>query len=472
MQESDSALETATLEERFNAAERELRLLRAQIDSPLLIINAAGDIEARVVPGTDKIAEYFLSLPMLTAVSFANIDKEILNDFFELFFDKRRNENMLRAINPLKKVRIHASGLEDRYLSFSFQRFHDTEELTQAIVRVKDITRELEHAERLEAERQENDRKTEILFKIIHVDAALLAEFMDSASSGLEAINTALKKESLTPEQKLKQIARIAHSIKGNAGMLELDFFRHEVHRFEDEVRHLQSDSTTDGSKFITLLNMKEGLKKNLNDMEALIEKLSNFKMETGSAIITEKTKILNVLRQLVQKVAQEENKSVELDASAINFESIPNRYLAVVREFLVQAIQNAIIHGIESPDERNQNNKPKQAVIRLQLAERQGNLELTVADDGRGLNLDKLKQLAFARGVSADKIARLTPAQIASIILVAGVSTAAATTERAGRGVGLDMLRDSLHAVGGKLRIAFREGDYLQLTAQLPIAS
>jgi len=215
---------------------------------------------------------------------------------------------------------------------------------------------------------------------------------------------------------------------------------------------------------------MKEGLKKNLNDMESLIEKLSNFKMETGSAIITEKTKILNVLRQLVQKVAQEETKSVELDASAINFESIPNRYLAVAREFLVQAIQNAVIHGIEAPAERRENNKPEQAVIRLQLAERQGNLELTVADDGRGLNLEKLKQLAFARGVGADKIARLTPAQIASIILVSGVSTAATTTERAGRGVGLDMLRESLHAVGGKLRIAFREGSYLKLTAQLPI--
>jgi two-component system sensor histidine kinase and response regulator WspE len=137
----------------------------------------------------------------------------------------------------------------------------------------------------------------------------------------------------------------------------------------------------------------------------------------------------------------------------------------------LTHMLRNAIAHGIESPEERLAAGKNAEGTVRLEALHRAGMLSITVSDDGRGVDLERLRQKIVSRNmVGADMAAQLTEAELMDFLFLPGFSTASAVTEVSGRGVGLDVAQSMVQEVGGVLRAVSQPGLGMSFHLQLPL--
>jgi two-component system, chemotaxis family, sensor histidine kinase and response regulator WspE len=137
----------------------------------------------------------------------------------------------------------------------------------------------------------------------------------------------------------------------------------------------------------------------------------------------------------------------------------------------LTHILRNSIDHGIELPEERLAAGKPPEGKVSLEAAHRGGMLSITVSDDGKGVELERLRQKIVNKGmVSADMATQLTEAELMEFLFLPGFSTAGKVTEVSGRGVGLDIVQSMVQEVGGILRATSDPGKGMSFHLQLPL--
>lgn len=137
----------------------------------------------------------------------------------------------------------------------------------------------------------------------------------------------------------------------------------------------------------------------------------------------------------------------------------------------LAHLIRNAVDHGLELPEQRAAACKPVTGVVRVEARHRAGMLSVTIADDGRGVDLEKLRRKVVERGLSsAELVKQMSEAELLEFLFLPGFSTAGAVTEYSGRGVGLDVVQDTVRKVGGSVRITSKFGEGTTFHLQLPI--
>ncbi|MBD2339695.1 hybrid sensor histidine kinase/response regulator [Calothrix sp. FACHB-156] len=137
----------------------------------------------------------------------------------------------------------------------------------------------------------------------------------------------------------------------------------------------------------------------------------------------------------------------------------------------LTHLLRNAIDHGIETPQDRLALGKPETGTIRIEVVHRAGMLLITVSDDGRGIDLEFLRQEIVRKNLTAPEMAaKLTEAELMEFLFLPGFSTAKTVTEISGRGVGLDIVHSAVREVGGNLRAASNLGLGMTFYLQLPL--
>ena len=135
----------------------------------------------------------------------------------------------------------------------------------------------------------------------------------------------------------------------------------------------------------------------------------------------------------------------------------------------LTHMIRNAVDHGLEPQAARLASGKDPEGTIRLSAAHRSGSVIITVRDDGAGLNRPKIREKAISKGlISAE--ADLTDTEIDNLLFMAGFSTADKVSNLSGRGVGLDVVRNAVQALGGRVSIASTPGEGTEFTISLPL--
>ncbi|MBI1171172.1 chemotaxis protein CheA [bacterium] len=135
----------------------------------------------------------------------------------------------------------------------------------------------------------------------------------------------------------------------------------------------------------------------------------------------------------------------------------------------LTHMIRNAVDHGLESREARAAAGKPPMGTIRLSASHRSGSVIITVKDDGAGLNRPKILEIAKRKGLVAQD-AELNDAEIDQLLFMAGFSTASTISNLSGRGVGLDVVRNAVQALGGRISIATTPGYGTEFTIMLPL--
>ncbi|MCP9447691.1 MAG: chemotaxis protein CheA [Nitrospira sp.] len=171
---------------------------------------------------------------------------------------------------------------------------------------------------------------------------------------------------------------------------------------------------------------------------------------------------------RLVRDLAGKLGKKISLVLSGEETE-LDKTVIEAIGDPLTHLVRNAADHGLETPDERLDNNKPETGVIRLHAFHEGGSICITVEDDGRGLNRDKILAKAVKQGLVADGAA-LSDDQIYALILRPGFSTADKVSDLSGRGVGMDVVKRNIEALGGTVSIKTVFGKGTTFTLKLPL--
>jgi two-component system chemotaxis sensor kinase CheA len=173
---------------------------------------------------------------------------------------------------------------------------------------------------------------------------------------------------------------------------------------------------------------------------------------------------------RMVRDLAHSQNKDIVLEVQGQDAE-VDRQALELMKDPLTHLLRNAVDHGIEPPEERLAAGKPRHGTIRLCAEQRGNNLVLTVSDDGRGINIDAVRQAAIERGVfPAEKMADLSEREIVEMIFYSGLSTAEQTTDLSGRGVGMDVVRKNLEQIHGLIQVETRPGVGTAFILMLPL--
>jgi two-component system chemotaxis sensor kinase CheA len=177
---------------------------------------------------------------------------------------------------------------------------------------------------------------------------------------------------------------------------------------------------------------------------------------------------VFNRFPRLVRDLAQKLDKKVVLDMRGETTE-LDKTVLEKIGDPLVHLVRNAIDHGLEMPDKRLAAGKGDTGTLRLEAFHRGGSIVVEVADNGAGLNRDAIVAKAIQRGIIATGEG-MSDEAVADLIFEAGFSTAAATTDLSGRGVGMDVVRRNVMDLGGTVAIRSVQGSGTTFTITLPL--
>lgn len=177
---------------------------------------------------------------------------------------------------------------------------------------------------------------------------------------------------------------------------------------------------------------------------------------------------VFNRVPRMLRQLEEETGKPVRLEVWGEATE-LDKTVVERLGEPLTHLIRNAVDHGIEPPDARVAAGKPRQGTIRLSAEQRSGRVLITVADDGAGLDRARVRAKAVERGlVAADAV--LTQEEIDNLIFAPGFSTAAEVSNISGRGVGMDVVRQAVKDLGGRITIQSEPGRGSTFTLALPL--
>jgi len=177
---------------------------------------------------------------------------------------------------------------------------------------------------------------------------------------------------------------------------------------------------------------------------------------------------VFNRFPRLVRDLAQKLDKKVVLDMRGETTE-LDKTVLEKIGDPLVHLVRNAIDHGLEMPDKRLAAGKGDTGTLRLEAFHRGGSIVVEVADNGAGLNREAIVAKAIQRGIIATGEG-MSDEAVSDLIFEAGFSTAAATTDLSGRGVGMDVVRRNVMDLGGTVAIRSVQGSGTTFTITLPL--
>jgi PAS domain S-box-containing protein len=405
-------------------------------------------------------------------------DLECLKEYLEAMFDHQIHELELEDLNPINQVKIkYKDGKTDKllhkHLTFRFKRITGSnDQVYQLISTVNDVTNEVHLTEKLEKSEAYKKRQMDLMFSIMHVEPELLREFMEGSEKELESIAGLLKTQDNVDEYLpvLDKIYRSVHMIKGNASLLDISYFAERAHEYEEKIEEIKNLEQIKNTDFISLVFKLDDMQNLLIEMKNLIAQFGQIQEMFRPKRSHESKVLITSLQNFVKMTARDLNKNVNLIHHNFDSSKIPFKYRILIKEILIQLIRNAIYHGIESPDTRIDLRKPKEGKIEISTLIENDQLKVIVRDDGRGIQINKLKELAIISGkFNKKEIDQWDDKKSAEMILIQGISTSNQAGMVAGRGVGMNIIQEKLANNSGKLSFDFKKDIFCEFIASLP---
>jgi len=283
----------------------------------------------------------------------------------------------------------------------------------------------------------------------------LYRDFLDETADSVALLERELRALAVRPDDAglLAAIFRHVHNIKGTCGFLGLQTLEDAAHEMEGALSRLRAGA---GSPELP------GLLRATCTMRRIVAQLA---LEAGDG----SADIWAHLPRLVDDLSRRLGKLVDLRVSG-DVAALDGRLLLAARDSLIHLIRNAIDHGIEPPCDRRRAGKPERGLLELDIRRIGGDVVVTIADDGRGLDLVALRERVLAHGLAqpAD-LAAVPDADLGRHIFAPGISTAGRVTVLSGRGVGLDSVQAAMTALGGAVHVASEPGRGARFVMRLP---
>ncbi|HKQ15833.1 MAG TPA: ATP-binding protein [Steroidobacteraceae bacterium] len=449
-------------------------------------------------------------------------------DYVALLWGDRVNEKLVKTINPLNEVEVHfdnaAGGFDTHFLEFDFNRVKAEGSLSHLLVTVNDVTKRVMLSRELQESQEKAQAQLDLLLRILHVEPDSLTGFLTDADVSLKMVNSILKepaREESAFRAKIDGIYRQVHAVKGEAAALGLKTVEQRAHAFEEALQDLKGRQTLSGSDFLPLVVKLDDLFNHLAQVREMLSRLVDLHQAIASrrgpmgpggtpqveaekvdrwlagesdepqTATHDKTQSMKApvfpaaeapaaaepaggglertLADLAARVASSQAKQVALRCTGLD--AVPEAYRRAVKDITIQLVRNAVVHGIEEPSERAKAHKAETGTLAVEFGARDADgYELIVQDDGRGLQLERIKEVAVERGlITQAQAAMLDPRQTMALIFRPGFSTADRVTTDAGRGAGMDLVRILVAELGGRVGLASAGGKFSKFKIWLP---
>jgi two-component system chemotaxis sensor kinase CheA len=412
-------------------------------------------------------------------------------DYFGLLFDVTKREKTVLKVNPLAEIEVNfvnpEGGFLNRHLGFSFRRIVENGKVVRVFVAVRDITKQVELEKKLREAEKHKERQLDILLGIVHIPSDELTAFAKLVETELETINQTLRTEDFARigtmgadalRQRLKTVFRCAHNIKGNASLLKLAYFQKAAHDFETKIADLLDRPRLTGDDFLPIVICEASLRDDLMDLHDLKDKISGMRSlspggQSAPTISSPAAAFVASLQELVENAARDLQKASTLSVDEFAVHTVSFGRFDLMRDVLIQLTRNSLAHSVEPPAARVTAGKSPTASITVRglPSGSDGLVGLAFRDDGRGLDLEAIRQRALSTGLlSAEAAPAATPDELARLIFAPGFSTAEKVGDHAGRGMGMDIIKSKVvDEAGGVLEVHSSPGQFCEFRVYLP---
>ncbi len=414
-------------------------------------------------------------------------DKVLQNaeDYIKMLFQSHVNEKLVRSLNPLDDLEIYIEkpegGYVTRHLEFQFKRVFDKQgHIIHILTTASDISDRVRLKKELEESQKRAEDQMDMLLKLLHLNPTDLQTFLARSQQSFAQINGILRQppHPQTGYQKhLRDIFTEAHSIKGESGMLGLDFFMGEIHDFEEKLREVQTLPKATGNEILSLTVRLNQLIERVESIQNLINRVGHLGAVFGINKATQEAEekgISQDLRRFLRQLAEKQQKSAQLLFSGEeHLNQLTDNQCQVLKDILIQFVRNALVHGIEAPALRQERGKARIGEIAVEVKLQGDGLTVNFRDDGEGLVAEKIRAAAIRVGKYTEaQLAQFSEKQVIGLIFEAGFSTANQADHDAGRGVGMDVVRQRIQELGGKMRLTNQPGLFCEWSLFIPYST
>ncbi|MGB5080562.1 MAG: Hpt domain-containing protein [Burkholderiales bacterium] len=284
---------------------------------------------------------------------------------------------------------------------------------------------------------------------------------MQELTDNVVRLRAQLREIEIQAESQMQSRLELAREAKREFDPLEFDRFT----RFQ-EVTRLMAESVSD------VQTVHQNLVNTVDETEKALLAQARLNRDLQQGLMRVRMVTFGSLQErlyrIVRQTAKEVGKRANLDIKGIQVEldrSVLERITAPFEHLL----RNAITHGIEAPEARRAAGKPEIGEIRLDLSQEGNEVQLALSDDGAGLDIEAIRKTAIDKGL-IEPGAEFSDAEVADFIFDAGFSTATEVTQVAGRGVGMDVVRSEVAALGGRVEMNFTRGQGTRFVIYLPL--
>jgi len=228
--------------------------------------------------------------------------------------------------------------------------------------------------------------------------------------------------------------------------------------------------------ELVLVRNRLLSLSTNVND-ESMAKAIANLDVVTGDlqgAVMKTRMqpikKVFGRFPRVVRDLARTLKKEITLELEGEETD-LDKNLVEALADPLVHLVRNSVDHGIEIPEERKAAGKSSMGTVKLSASQEGDHILLSIVDDGKGMDPDKLKKIAVSRGVmDADAAARMTDAEAFNLIFAPGFSTKSEISEVSGRGVGMDVVKTKINQLNGTVKIDSKVGVGTMLEIKVPL--
>ena len=455
-------------------AQKETKEILGTVKEGLFLLDGEYSIGAQYSKSLGDILEHEISpnmpfLPILESM----VPKKVYNeakDYIELLLENRVKEALVKSLNPLNQVEVRGEkGDEVRYLNFNFNRVFEGEKVSHLLVTVQDITNIVHLTDQLAEAKEQTRAEVEVLIKLLNTDTDMLRQFLDSVGRTLAQINDRLRSEEDSVRGRLllvNYILRLVHGIKGEAAALGVEMFEAYAHNFEKELIEMRDHGNVNGENMVRITVLLDGFYEQLASISNIVERMSGITANSDQKYLQT---FNDSLQNLVTRIAGDDQKEVQLHSHVEDLVKLPRPLAVELHSIAVQLLRNAIKHGIETPEERKALGKTAYGEIYIECKETTpGAYEFSVRDNGRGILFNKIKDSLVQGGyLSQEEVDRLDDRKIAMRLFDPGFSTASAADRDAGHGIGLDVVRQKIQALPGRLRLRSKAHVFTEFKAR-----
>ncbi len=320
--------------------------------------------------------------------------------------------------------------------------------------------------------------------EMARVDADLLDQLLNV--SGEVSISRArLEQQMGSIEFNLAELSRTVTRLKEQQRKLEIETEKQILHGHEEETGHRAEFDPLELDRYSAIQQFSRGLAETASDVASIQQLLESLAQETQNLLqqqartVTElqnglmRTRMVPFQRhvqrlsRIVRQAAADSGKRAELIVSGASGE-LDRQVLERMLPPFEHMLRNAVVHGIETPEERVARGKSDTGTIHLDLQREGAEVMVKVSDDGAGMKLNAIRDKGLALGLIQPGQS-LSDEDAMQLILEPGFSTAGSVTQQAGRGVGMDVVATEIKRLGGSLNMETRSGQGTTFTVRLP---